>query len=74
MTNTIRNKMIAVEGGEIPITLSVTMDENDKSAYEVFFIDIDGVNWLDTDCATYAIILFEMLKDHFTEYIHYEKK
>lgn len=50
---------------DIPITLS-----KDR---EIYFVDIDGVNWIETENRVHAIVLFEMLRDNVTEYVTYKK-
>jgi hypothetical protein len=37
-------------------------------------ISIDGVEWVRTDNYVHATVLFNMIADHITEYMHYEKK
>lgn len=51
--------------GEIPITLY-------KVSGEVYTVDIDGVKWFDTASEMHAVVLFEMMLEHITEYMHYE--
>jgi hypothetical protein len=37
-------------------------------------ISIDGVEWVRTNNYVHATVLFNMIADHITEYMHYEKK
>ena len=63
----VRRDLIEIEGGEIPITLSKASDESS------FLIKIDGVEWVNTENKTHAVVLFELMKDHITEYMQYKK-
>lgn len=65
----IREEKFAIPGGEIPISLTREKDEEG----EFFSIEIDGVLWLQTESRMHAVVLFEIMKDHLTEYMHYEK-
>lgn len=40
---------------------------------DTYIIAIDGVEWLQTQNEMHAAVLFELLKDHVTQYVHYEK-
>jgi hypothetical protein len=60
-----KNIVINDKGDTIPVTVS----EED----EVFYIDIDGVEWCSTENQVHATVLFNMICDHITEYMHYEK-
>ena len=62
----LRQKELTVTGGTIPITLS---QEGIN-----YVIDIDGVEWVRMPNMTHAVILFEMMHDHVTSYMHYEKR
>lgn len=66
MDKEIRREKIAIEGGEIDIVL--LQDEDDT-----YFIEIDGVEWCDTDSFHHAAILFELLHEHVTEKMTYKK-
>ena len=67
--NELRRESIKVKGGEIPIVLFKEEDEEG-----IFYaIEIDGVEWLTTENRTHAVIMFEMMKDHITEYMNYVK-
>lgn len=62
----IKRKQIVITGGIIPITLSEDEDE--------FVIDIDGIEWVRTQNPPHAIVLFELMAEHITEYMHYEMR
>lgn len=65
----VRNESIKIQGGKIPIVMYSNEDEEG-----VFYtIEIDGVEWLASVNRTHAVLLFEMMKDHITDYMHYEK-
>lgn len=65
----VRNESIKIQGGEIPIVMYSNEDEEG-----VFYtIEIDGVEWLASVNRTHAVLLFEMMKDHITDYMHYAK-
>lgn len=59
--------MIPIEGGEIPIRL---LEDPEGE----FLITIDNVEWASVAAYHHAVILFEILADHITEYMHYEKR
>lgn len=64
----LRTEEIKITGGEIPITLRQDKDREG----EFYIIDIDGVEWVTTENQMHAVVLFEMMKDHITEYMHYQ--
>ncbi len=64
----VRAEKIKITGGEIPITLC--LDKGQEG--EFYTIDIDGVEWVTTENQMHAVVLFEMMKDHITEYMHYQ--
>lgn len=67
--NEQRKESIKIKGGEIPIVLYSNEDEEG-----VFYtIEIDGVEWLASVNRTHAVLLFEMMKDHINDYMHYAK-
>ncbi len=66
----LRKELLQIDGGEIPITLS--RDSDDDGIF--FIIDIDGVEWLTTENEIHAAVIFEMMKDHITEYMNYKMK
>lgn len=67
--NELRKTSIKITGGEIPIVLYGHEDDED-----IFYtIEIDDVEWLSTTNQTHAVVMFELMKDHITEYMYYEK-
>ncbi len=64
----VRSEKIKITGGEIPITLCL---DNDQEG-EFYTINIDGVEWVMIENQMHAVVLFEMMKDHITEYMHYQ--
>ena len=64
MEKEIKRGKIAIEGGEIDIVLYQDKDDT-------YFIEIDGVEWCDTDALHHAVILFELLQEHVTEKMQY---
>ena len=68
----LRVEQIPTEnGGQIPISLKAAAAPGDPEK-PFYTIDIDGVTWVETDNQTHGIVLFEMMKDHITEYMHYK--
>lgn len=68
---TVRKEMIKVRDGfELPIELVVEEIDGDTE----YTIYIDGVFWTILYNEVHAVVLFEMMKDHITEYMHYEKR
>jgi hypothetical protein len=41
---------------------------------EEHVITIDGVEWVRTGNYVHATVLYNMISDHITEYMHYESK
>lgn len=68
-TREIRREFLKIEGGEIPIILAKDKDEQG----EFYFIAIDNVEWVTTENKTHAIVLFELMKDHITNYMTYKR-
>lgn len=66
MVASTKNIVINEKKETIPVHLNI---ENDT-----FIVDIDGVEWVRTDNNVHATILYNMIADHITEYMHYEKK
>lgn len=64
----VKTEKIRITGGEIPITLC--LDEDQEGKY--YTISIDGVEWVTVESQMHAVVLFNMMKDHITEYMHYE--
>lgn len=67
--NELRKASIKITGGEIPIVLYD--NEDDEGIF--YTIEIDDVEWLATTNQTHAVVMFEMMKDHITEYMNYVK-
>lgn len=64
----VRSEKIKITGGEIPITLCLDKDREG----EYYTISIDGVEWVTVESQMHAVVLFEMMKDHITQYMHYQ--
>lgn len=62
-------KVKVYDGFEIPITLEGEEIDGDME----FTIYIDNVYWVTLENQVHAVVLFELMKDHITEYMHYEK-
>lgn len=60
----IRQEQLQITGGEIPITLYKDVQE--------FVIDVDGVEWVALYDYTHAVVIFQMMVDHLTDYMNYE--
>lgn len=58
-------------GGRIPLELYAEKDA-DASEGIIYAAYIDGVYWYDVENKTHAMILYKLLKEHVTEYMHYE--
>lgn len=66
----LREEKIKVyEGFEIPITLEGEEIDGDTE----FTIYIDNIYWVTLENQVHAVVLFELMRDHITEYMHYEK-
>lgn len=57
--------VIDEQGNTIPIVVELVEGEH--------IISVDGVEWLRTANMTHAAVLFNMMAEHLTEYMHYEK-
>lgn len=55
-------------GGSIPIIL---LGEKDDTGEVCYSVGVDGVEWFITDNVTHGVILFRMMSEHITEYMHY---
>lgn len=60
----IEHFAINKQGDTLPITLS--------SERHTYYIAIDGVKWVETSNEMHAVVLFEMMKNHVTEYMQYK--
>ena len=63
-----KTESLAIEGGIIPINLYRREDDDLK----VWGVDVDGVEWLEVENPMHAAVLFNMMVDHITDYMHYE--
>ena len=63
-----KTESLAIEGGIIPINLYRREDDNLK----VWGVDVDGVEWFETENPMHAAVLYNMMVDHLTQYMHYE--
>lgn len=72
----LRQEQIKIyDGFEIPITLEGTSHLSPKNEeIENYSIYIDGVHWVTVSNRVHVVVLFELMKDHITEYMHYEKR
>jgi hypothetical protein len=66
----VREEEISIEGGAIPIALWRWIWDDQSSSY---FVTVEGVEWFTAPALHHAVILFEIMKDHLTDYMHYEK-
>lgn len=65
----LQTKMIKTEnGGEIHITLFVNIYSEDKQEYTA---EVDGVEWFGTESFMHATVLFNLMKAHISDYMHY---
>lgn len=61
----VNNVVINDKGDTIPVSVD---EENGTHV-----IKIDGVEWVKTENYMHATVLFNMISEHITEYVHYEK-
>lgn len=68
----LQSDLIPTEDGKhITITLygkKESIEDKEAAYYEVC---IDGVKWFTSDNPTHGVILYTLLRDHVTEYMHY---
>ena len=64
------DKIPTENGGAIPIEL-IESREADEPA-PLYSVDVDGVEWFITESPMHGQVLFELMKDHITEYMHYK--
>ena len=69
MRDVKQRDLLAISGGFIPIELYC----NHENGRDLWGVDIDGVNWFELKNQTHAIVLYHMMKEHITQYMHYEK-
>lgn len=62
----IREGKVEGAGFDLPITL--------EKRGEVYSVKIDGVTWVETESGHHAVIMYELLRKHVTEYMTYIKK
>lgn len=65
---TLKKENVKGVGFALPITLELEEDTG------VYTVAIDGVAWIDTEVQHHAVVMFHMLKDHVSEYMHYEQR
>ena len=61
-----------IEAGDLKLPIILTEQRDGDGIF--YGVEIDGVEWFITESSMHAVVMFEMLKDHVTEYMHYEKK
>lgn len=67
--NIIKKGLVANVGFDLPIELEETIINEEDSYYIVL---IDNVEWFTSHSKMHAIILYELLKDHVTDFMHYQ--
>lgn len=68
-----RQEPLDVEGGAIPLTLwKTSLNVTDEPIQDSYILEVDGVEWFKTSSMMHAAVLFELMHDHLTEYMHYE--
>lgn len=59
---------------EIPITLERQDDSELHYGQDPYwYVCVDGVEWLQTKNQMHAVVLYNMMIDHLTEFMKYEK-
>lgn len=58
---------------DITIKLEKITEDLLEDEEPYYMVSIDGVIWFDTELMVHATVIYELLKDHITEYYHYEK-
>ena len=61
----VREAGIQADGIQVPLILYA--DE----AKQLYKIEVDGVEWLTIGNRTHAIVLYEMMADHLSEYYNF---
>ena len=64
----VRAEEIEAEGGTVPINLWKRQEEDGS---EVWGVDVDGGEWFEIDNEMHAIVLFQLMAKHITDYVHY---
>lgn len=67
--NIIKKGLVANVGFDLPIELEETII-NEEDSYHIVLID--NVEWFTSHSKMHAIILYELLKDHVTDFMHYQ--
>lgn len=64
----VRTEQLEIEGGTIPISLW----RESAGGGESWGIEVDGVEWVaGVPSRMHAVVLFEMMRDHLTDYMRY---
>lgn len=66
----LRKEVIRTDKCDVPITLSSEGEGEDF----LYVIGVDDVEWLTTENKMHAVVLFTMMYEHLTEYMHYEPR
>ena len=61
---------VPITGGKLPVKLVAEKPE-DGGEDLLYYVDVDGVEWLVTDNISHAVVLFHLIADHITEYVNY---
>ncbi len=64
----VQEEKIKIKGGEIPIRII----EKKTDEGILYSVEIDGVEWFCIQNRVHVAVLFNLMKDHITEYMHYE--
>lgn len=69
---TLQYDLIKTEDGRhIPIKLTAKKTEEGHADADLYEVTIDGVLWLTTESATHGVILYTLLRDNVTDFMHY---
>ena len=69
----IRVRIGYVKGLNFRLPVRLTKIEHaGEDGEDVFFVEVDGVDWVATTNLAHAIPLFDMIRDHIAAYYHYE--
>ena len=61
-----------VKNSEVTIPLTLNQDKDKDGVF--YSIAVDDVERICTENKIHAVVLFEMMKDHIMEYMHFEKR
>lgn len=64
----VRTEELEAEGGTVPINLWKRREEDGS---EVWGVDVDGVDWFELGNEMHATVLYQLMVDHVTDYVHY---